>query len=140
VLARSSDRAARTRRAVPGLDKTTLDEGAVMSVGISWVILVFAGVLEVGWAVGLKHTDGFTRLVPSVLTVAMLAGSIGALAVAAGSLPLGTAYSVWVGIGALGASTAGILLFGEPASAPRLAFMALLVVAVVGLKVTSGGH
>jgi quaternary ammonium compound-resistance protein SugE len=108
-----------------------------MSSAMSWIVLVLAGLLEVGWAVGLKHTDGFTRLVPSVLTVAMLAGSIGALAVAARNLPLGTAYTVWVGIGALGASTFGILLFGEPATAPRLAFMALLVVAVIGLKVTS---
>jgi quaternary ammonium compound-resistance protein SugE len=108
-----------------------------MSSAMSWIVLVLAGLLEVGWAVGLKHTDGFTRLVPSVLTVAMLAGSIGALAFAARNLPLGTAYTVWVGIGALGASTFGILLFGEPATAPRLAFMALLVVAVIGLKVTS---
>jgi len=104
---------------------------------MAWVILVLAGVLEVGWAVGLKYTQGFTRPVPSVLTVAMLVSSVGLLATAARTLPIGTAYAVWVGIGALGAAVLGITLFHEPVTAPRLAFLGLLLVAIVGLKVTS---
>jgi quaternary ammonium compound-resistance protein SugE len=105
---------------------------------MSWVILVFAGLLEIGWAVGLKYTHGFTRPVPSLLTGLMLVGSVALLSIAARVLPIGTAYAVWVGIGALGAATLGIILFHEPITAPRLLFLGLLLVSIVGLKLTSG--
>lgn len=101
-----------------------------------WVILVVAGLLEIGWAIGLKYTHGFTRLWPSVFTVVMLVSSVGLLSYAARTLPIGTAYAVWVGIGALGAALLGIALFNEPASLPRVGFLALLLVAIVGLKLT----
>jgi quaternary ammonium compound-resistance protein SugE len=104
---------------------------------MAWVLLVLAGFLEMGWAVGLKYTEGFTRPLPSVLTVLMLVSSVGLLAAAARTLPIGTAYAVWVGIGALGAAVLGIALFHEPVTAPRLAFLALLLVAIMGLKATS---
>jgi quaternary ammonium compound-resistance protein SugE len=107
---------------------------------MSWVILVVAGLLEIGWAVGLKYTQGFTRPVPSVLTGVMLIASVGLLSIAARTLPIGTAYAVWVGIGALGAAVLGIVLFQEPVTASRLFFLGLLLVAIVGLKVTSGGE
>lgn len=106
---------------------------------MAWVILVVAGLLEVGWAVGLKYTEGFTRLWPSLLTIAAIVVSMGLLGVAARTLPIGTAYGVWVGIGAAGAGVLGILLFGEPATPGRLFFLALLLVAVIGLKATSPG-
>jgi quaternary ammonium compound-resistance protein SugE len=96
-----------------------------------------AGLLEVGWAVGLKYTDGFTRLLPSVLTVAAIAASMFLLSLAARTLPIGTAYAVWVGIGALGAALLGMLLFGESRSAARLFFLALLLVSIVGLRLTT---
>lgn len=107
---------------------------------MSWVILVLAGFLEIGWAVGLKYTQGFTRPVPSVLTVVMLVASVVLLAIAARTLPIGTAYAVWVGIGAMGAAILGIVLFDEPVTAPRLFFLGLMLVAIVGLKVTSGSR
>lgn len=103
-----------------------------------WVLLVIAGLLEVGWAIGLKYTEGFTRPLPSVLTALSIAASMFLLAVAARSLPIGTAYAVWVGIGAFGAALLGILLFGESATLGRIIFLALLIVAIIGLKVTSG--
>jgi quaternary ammonium compound-resistance protein SugE len=103
----------------------------------AWTWLVIAGLFETGWAIGLKYTDGFTRLVPSALTLSALAASMVLLARAARELPIGTAYAVWVGIGALGAAVLGIFLFGEPASAPRLGFLALLLVSIVGLKLTA---
>jgi len=103
---------------------------------MSWVILVVAGFLEVGWAIGLKYTHGFTKPLPSLVTALMFIGSVGLLSIAARTLPIGTAYAVWVGIGALGAATLGIFLFHEPVSAPRLFFLALLLVAIVGLKLT----
>jgi quaternary ammonium compound-resistance protein SugE len=103
---------------------------------MAWLLLVVAGLLEVCWAIGLKYTDGFTRLWPSVFTIATLAASMVLLSLAARSLPIGTAYAVWVGIGAAGAAALGMVLFGEPATAPRLAFLALLLVAIVGLKAT----
>ena len=106
---------------------------------MSWVILVLAGFLEIGWAVGLKYTQGFTRPVPSVLTVVTLFTSVGLLSIAARTLPIGTAYAVWVGIGAMGAAVLGIVLFDEPVTAPRLFFLALLLIAIAGLKVTSEG-
>ena len=105
---------------------------------LDWLLLVIAGLLETGWAIGLKYTDGFTRLWPSVFTVAAMIVSIGLLGIAVRTLPIGTAYAVWVGIGAAGAALLGILLLGESASAPRLFFLALLVVSIVGLKFTAG--
>jgi quaternary ammonium compound-resistance protein SugE len=103
----------------------------------AWIILFFAGLLEVCWAVGLKYTDGFTRLIPSIFTLTTLAGSMFLLAKAAQTLPIGTAYAVWVGIGAVGAGLLGIVLFKEPVTLPRMGFMILLVVSIIGLKMTA---
>lgn len=108
-----------------------------MSATWSWTILVIAGLLEVCWAIGLKYTDGFTKLVPSLFTLVTLAGSMFLLARASQTLPIGTAYGVWVGIGALGAAILGIFLFQESASFARLAFLALLLISIIGLKITS---
>jgi len=105
---------------------------------MAWLWLIIAGLLEVGWAIGLKETHGFTRLWPSVLTGIALAGSMVLLAWAAREIPIGTAYPIWVGIGALGTAVLGIILYGEPASAARVVFIALLVGSIIGLKVTSG--
>ena len=107
---------------------------------MSWVLLVIAGLLEVCWAIGLKYTEGFTRPIPSVLTVAAIITSMVLLGMAAKSLPIGTAYAVWVGIGALGAAVLGMVLFREPATPLRIFFLSLLLVAIVGLKATSGGE
>jgi quaternary ammonium compound-resistance protein SugE len=104
---------------------------------MAWVLLVIAGLLETAWAVGLKYTDGFTKFWPSLFTIAAIVISMVLLASAARTLPIGTAYAVWVGIGAAGAAILGILLLGEPVTAARLFFLALLLVAIVGLKVTS---
>lgn len=103
----------------------------------AWIILFFAGLLEVCWAVGLKYTDGFTRLYPSLFTLITLAGSMYLLAKAAQALPLGTAYAVWVGIGAVGAGVLGIFLFKEPVTLPRIVFLTLLVISIIGLKATA---
>lgn len=103
----------------------------------AWIYLLVAGLLEVCWAVGLKYTEGFTRLVPSVFTLVTLAASMVLLAKAAQTLPIGTAYGVWVGIGAVGAGILGIVLFKEPVTLARVGFMALLVVAIIGLKMTA---
>ncbi len=105
---------------------------------MAWFLLIIAGLLEVGWAVGLKYTEGFSRPLPSVLTALAIVGSMGLLSVASKTLPIGTAYGVWVGIGALGAGILGVVLFGEAATPSKFFFLALLLVAVVGLKVTSG--
>ena len=105
---------------------------------MAWVLLFTAGLLEVAWAVGLKYTEGFTRLVPSLLTIAALVASFVLLGLATKTLPIGTAYAVWVGIGALGAGVLGIVLFDESASPARLLFLSLLLVSVVGLKWASG--
>ncbi|MFE4992222.1 quaternary ammonium compound efflux SMR transporter SugE [Streptomyces mirabilis] len=105
---------------------------------MAWILLLVAGLLEVGWSIGMKYTDGFTRLVPSVLTGAGIIASMVLLSYAAKSLPIGTAYGVWVGIGAAGAAVLGMLVLGEPATAARIFFVCLLLLAVVGLKVTSG--
>lgn len=105
---------------------------------MAWVLVLVAGLLEVAWSVGMKYTDGFTRLWPSLATGAGIVASMVLLAQAAKSLPIGTAYGVWVGIGAAGAAVAGMLILGEPATAGRIFFVTLLVVSVVGLKVTSG--
>jgi quaternary ammonium compound-resistance protein SugE len=104
---------------------------------IAWVILVLAGLFEIGWAVGLKYTDGFTRLWPSIGTVGALVVSVGLLGVAVKSLPLGTAYAIWTGIGAVGTVVLGIVLFGESASPVRLACVALILAGLVGLKLVT---
>ena len=104
---------------------------------MAWFILVLAGLLEAAWAVGLKHTHGFTRFWPSVLTITGIAISLILLSIAVRTLPIGTAYAIWVGIGAAGALLLGILFLNEPASPARLFFLALLLTAIVGLKATS---
>lgn len=103
----------------------------------AWIILFFAGLLEVCWAVGLKYTEGFTKLWPSAFTLVTLAASMFLLAKATQTLPIGTAYAVWVGIGALGAALLGIFLFKEPVSPGRLIFLGLLIVSIVGMKITA---
>jgi len=105
---------------------------------MAWLMLTIAGLLEVAWAIGLKYTEGFTRLWPSVLTVVGFAASMLLLAQAARTLPIGTAYGVWVGIGAAGAAIIGMLVLHEPVTAARIFFICLLLVAIVGLKTTSG--
>jgi quaternary ammonium compound-resistance protein SugE len=104
---------------------------------MAWIILFFAGLSEVGWAVGLKYTEGFTRLVPSALTLTSMAVSIGLLGLALKTLPLGTAYAVWTGIGTIGTALLGIMLFSESASVPRLACIGLILAGIVGLKLVS---
>lgn len=101
---------------------------------MSWVILVLAGLFEVGWAIGLKYTDGFTRLWPTVWTVLAMIVSLGLLGIAMKSLPVGTAYSIWVGVGAVGTVILGIVLLGESANATRLISVALIIVGIIGLK------
>jgi quaternary ammonium compound-resistance protein SugE len=101
---------------------------------MAWLVLVLAGLFEVGWAVGLKYTEGFTRLWPTLWTVASMALSVAMLGLALRSLPVGSAYAVWVGIGAVGTVILGIVLFGDSASLPRLASVACIVVGIVGLK------
>ena len=105
---------------------------------MAWVLIVIAGLLEVGWSIGMKFTDGFSRLWPSVFTGAGIVASMVLLSYAAKTLPIGTAYGVWVGIGAAGAAVVGMFVLGEPATAARIFFIALLIVAIVGLKATSG--
>jgi quaternary ammonium compound-resistance protein SugE len=100
----------------------------------AWVILVLAGVFEIGFSVGLKYSEGFTRLWPSVATATMIVLSLGLVGVATRSLPLGTAYAVWTGIGAVGTVSLGILLFGESAALSRLACLGLIVTGIVGLR------
>jgi len=102
-----------------------------------WIVLLVAGLLEVVWAVGLKYTDGFQRLWPSLGVGVALIASLVLLAQATRTLPIGTAYAVWVGIGALGAAICGIVFFREPVSLARLGFLALLLVSVIGLKLTA---
>ncbi|MBN9004221.1 MAG: quaternary ammonium compound efflux SMR transporter SugE [Rhizobiales bacterium] len=101
---------------------------------MAWFILFVAGLMEIGWAIGLKYTDGFSRLVPSVLTLAAMAASILLLGWALKTLPIGTAYAVWTGIGAVGTALLGIVLLGEPATAMRLACIGLIVAGIAGLK------
>ena len=102
-----------------------------------WILLLVAGLLEVGWAIGLKYTEGFTRLVPSVLTITAMAGSMLLLGLAMKSLPVGTSYAVWVGVGAVGTAILGMVLFNEPASAGRLISLGLIVAGIVGLRLAS---
>ncbi|CAN5708236.1 multidrug efflux SMR transporter [soil metagenome] len=105
---------------------------------MAWLMVVVAGLFETGWAIGLKYTEGFTRLGPTVLTAIALVISMVLLGLAARDLPIGTAYAVWVGIGALGAAVLGVVLFGEPLTAPRIAFLTLLLISIVGLRLTGG--
>jgi quaternary ammonium compound-resistance protein SugE len=107
---------------------------SIEELSMSWVILFFAGLLEVAWALGLKQSAGFTRLWPSVFTAVTMAGSMALLGLALRGLPLGTAYAVWTGIGTVGTAIAGMLWLGEPAGALRLASIALIVAGIVGLK------
>ncbi len=102
-----------------------------------WIWLIIAGALEVAWAVGLKYADGFTKLWPSVITVALMLASFWCLAQAVKGLPLGTSYAIWTGIGAVGTAVFGILLFKEPATVARLLCMLLIVAGIVGLKLTA---
>jgi len=108
-----------------------------MPSNLAWVILFVAGLCEIGWAIGLKYTEGFTRLVPSALTVMAMLLSLVLLGLALKSLPVGTAYAVWTGIGAVGTAALGIYLFGEPATAARLASIGLIVAGIVGLKLVT---
>ena len=102
-----------------------------------WIILFFAGLFEVGWAVGLKYTEGFTRPLPTTLTVGAMVISLGLLGLAMKDLPLGTAYAIWTGVGAIGTVIAGIILFGESMALFRLASVALIIAGLVGLKISA---
>jgi quaternary ammonium compound-resistance protein SugE len=108
-----------------------------MTPSLAWAALFFAGLFEVGWAIGLKYTDGWTRLWPSLATVAAMGVSFFFLSLALRALPIGTAYAVWTGIGAVGTALLGIALFAEPATAGRLACIALIVAGILGLKLLS---
>ena len=102
---------------------------------MAWIILAFAGLFEVGWAVGVKFTQGFTRLWPSLWTLASMALSLGLLGLALKSLPLGTAYAVWTGVGTIGTVLVGILVLGEPATVARLGCVGLIVAGIAGLRI-----
>ncbi|MEJ7686012.1 MAG: quaternary ammonium compound efflux SMR transporter SugE [Variovorax sp.] len=104
---------------------------------MAWIVLFFAGLLEIGWAIGLKYTEGFTRLWPSIGTALSMVLSVVLLGWAMRTLPVGTAYAVWTGIGAVGTVTLGIVLFHEPATLARLACVGLIVAGILGLKLTS---
>ena len=104
---------------------------------MNWGILVLAGLFEIAWAIGLKYTEGFTRLWPTVGTVVAMAISVGLLGVAMKSLPVGTAYAVWVGVGAVGTALLGMVLFGEPANAGRLVSLGFILAGIIGLKLAT---
>jgi quaternary ammonium compound-resistance protein SugE len=104
---------------------------------MAWIYLIVAGLLEIGWAIGLKYTDGFTRLLPSLWTVASMVLSIVLLGLALRTLPVGTAYAVWTGIGAVGTAVLGIYLFAEPATVARLVCIGLILSGIVGLKLVT---
>ena len=104
---------------------------------MNWAILAVAGLFEVGWAIGLKYTEGFTRLWPTIWTALSMIISLGLLGIAMKALPVGTAYSVWVGVGAIGTVILGIVLLGEPVSAARMISVALMLAGIVGLKLSS---
>ncbi len=104
---------------------------------MAWTFLFFAGIFEIGWAIGLKYTEGFTRPLPTVLTVLSMIVSLGLLGLALKTLPVGTAYAIWTGIGTVGTALLGIWLLGEPATALRLACIGLIVSGIVGLKLVA---
>lgn len=104
---------------------------------MAWTLLVIAGLLEAGWAIGLKYTEGFTKPVPSFLTILAIIASMYLLALSARTLPIGTAYAVWVGIGTFGTIVLGIIYLGEPVNAGRIFFLILLMIAIIGLKITA---
>lgn len=104
---------------------------------MSWIYLFFAGLFEIGWAVGLKYSDGFTRLWPSLLTMGAMAISVFLLGLALRTLPLGTGYAIWTGIGTIGTAILGIVLFSEPAAALRLACIGMIAAGIIGLKLVS---
>jgi quaternary ammonium compound-resistance protein SugE len=106
---------------------------------MAWVLLAIAGLLEVAWAIGLKYTDGFTKLWPSVLTIGAIVVSLYLLSVATRTIPIGTAYAVWVGIGAAGTAILGVAILGEPLGAVRAICLTMLLAAIVGLKLSAGG-
>jgi quaternary ammonium compound-resistance protein SugE len=114
-------------------DEPAILQGAQMA----WVILVVAGLFEIGWAIGLKYTEGFTRTWPTIGTVLSMVASVWLLGIAMKSLPVGTAYSVWVGVGAVGTVILGIVLFGEPANAFRLISVGFIIAGIVGLKLAT---
>ena len=103
---------------------------------MNWAILLVAGLFEIGWAIGLKYTEGFLRLWPTVWTILSMVLSVGLLGVAMKTLPVGTAYAVWVGVGAIGTALLGIILFNEPANAARLVSLALILAGIIGLKLS----
>lgn len=104
---------------------------------MAWLLLIIAGLLEVGWAIGLKYTEGFTKPIASVLTLAAMTGSVILLGMAMKSLPVGTSYAVWVGVGAVGTAILGMVLFQEPATVGRIASLGLIVAGIVGLKLAT---
>lgn len=104
---------------------------------MAWIYLLLAGLLEIGWAIGLKYTDGFSKPMPTVLTVVSMIVSLALLGLALKTLPVGTAYAIWTGIGTVGTAVLGIALFGEPATAVRLACIALIVSGIIGLKLAT---
>jgi quaternary ammonium compound-resistance protein SugE len=104
---------------------------------VAWLIRLLAGLLEIGWAIGLKYTDGFTRLMPTVLTATSMVASVVLLGIAVRTLPLGTAYAVWTGVGTVGTVILGIVLFAEPATAVRLGCISLIIAGIAGLKLTA---
>lgn len=106
---------------------------------MNWLILLVAGLFEVAWAIGLKYSEGFTRLWPTVFTVTAMIISVALLGIAMKSLPVGTAYSVWVGVGAAGTVALGIVLFGEPVSVARLVSVAFIIIGIIGLKLATPG-
>ena len=105
---------------------------------MAWLILFVAGLFEIVWAMGLKYSVGFTRLIPSLITIVGMAISVYLLSLAAKSLPIGTAYAVWTGIGAAGAVILGMILLGEPRTLPRLFFLGLILTGIIGLRATAG--
>ena len=104
---------------------------------MAWIYLILAGLLEIVWAIGLKHTEGFSRLGPSIFTIVTMIASFYLLSLAVKTLPIGTAYVVWVGIGALGTAVLGMIIFHEPATMLRLGCLSLIIVGVAGLKATA---
>ena len=106
---------------------------------MAWLIVIVAGLFEVGWAIGLKYTDGFTRVGPTVATLAAMVVSVWLLSIGMRTLPVGTAYSVWVGVGAVGTAILGIVLLGEPANAGRMVSLGLIVAGIIGLKLATPG-